>query len=813
MRGMMRRTIVPVMVGLACAAWASTARTQTPAQAPLPPQSRVTVTAGFDNGAEVHIDNIVMRVTAVRQSIVRVRIGRDGKLPEDASWAVPSQVRSTGVRVHPASDAQSIGFSTDALDVRIDRATLRLVVRDKVGRVVSADAPGEALQLNSTGFSLRKVMGEHERFFGLGDKTGGLDRRDHAFTLWNTDAYAFGDGSDPLYKSIPFFLAGGDAQSSYGLLLDNSFRSSFDFGKSERDVLRFGAESGPIDYYIIYGPHPKQVLEGYALLTGTQPLPPRWALGFQQSRYSYMTAARVREIATNFRRRKIPADVIYMDIDYQDRNRPFTTNPKTFPNIKSLMGEMKAQGFHIVTIVDLHVAAAPGQNYLPYDSGRAGDHFVHNPDGSVYVGKVWPGDSVFPDFTRAATRAWYGALYTDFAKAGVSGIWNDMNEPAIFERLDKTMPLDVVSRIDEPGFVKRTATQAEIHNIFGMQNTRATYDGLRTLNPDERAFVLTRASFAGGQRYAYTWTGDNSATWDHLRLATPQLLNLGMSGFVFSGVDVGGYAGMPSPELMSRWIAIHAFMPLFRAHSESGMPDKEPWAQGPIHEAIRKHFIEERYRLMPYIYTLAEEASRTGIPLARPVFLEFPERMGRSFGKPSDDASSFMLGSALLIATPQFGGSANEYRYGFNLPAGEWYDYWTGRAVKTHEIKLAPRIDQLPVFVRAGSIIPRQALIQHDGETPKGPLELHIYPGPDCQGTLYTDDGHSMAYQKGVYLRQQFRCTTDGDRLTVHFDQREGSFPAFWSTVALYVHGGRGKAAPRIIADHPQMGDVMVSIN
>ncbi len=769
----------------------------------------MTLTAVLANGVELHRDQHVMRVTAIRDGIIRVRISTNGTLLEDGSWAVLGTVRNTGVRTQPLNTAETIGFSTRALDVSLNRATMQLVVRDKAGRLISADAPGEAQQFSGKGFTLRKMMPEHERYFGLGDKTGGLDRRDHAFTLWNTDAYSFGDGSDPLYKSIPFFLAGEGAQSSYGILLDNTFRSSFDFGKSERDVLRFGAENGAIDYYILYGPHPKQVLADYALLTGTQPLPPRWALGFQQSRYSYMSADRVREIAREFRSRKIPADVIFMDIDYQDRNRPFTTNVKTFPDLKGLMGDLKAQGFHAVTIVDLHVAAAAKQGYAPYDSGLAGDHFLHNADGSTYVGKVWPGDSVFPDFTRAQTRAWYGTLYKDFVTAGVSGIWNDMNEPAIFERLDKTMPLSVVDRIDEPGFAKRSTTQAEVHNIFGMQNTRATFEGLSALSPDERPYVLTRASFAGGQRYAYTWTGDNSATWEHLRLATPQVLNLGLSGFSFSGVDVGGYSGAPSADLMTRWIEIHAFMPLFRAHSESGMPDKEAWTQGPVHEAIRKRFIEERYRLMPYLYTLAEEASRTGIPVARPLFLEFPALMGRYWGKPLDDASRFMLGSSLLIATPQMGGSATEYRYPLDFPAGDWYDYWTGQKVMTRELQLAPKIDELPVFVRGGSIIPRQAVVQHDGEVPTGPLELHIYPGPDCHGTLYTDDGHSMAYQKGVFLRQSFTCTSDVSGTTLHFGQREGGFLPFWSQIAVTVHGGR-QAVTQVIADHPGDGDVRI---
>lgn len=740
--------------------------------------------APLPNGIELHTGALAMRVVALRDDVVRVRIGRAGQLSEDASWAVLPGARGAQTAVNATPD----GFSTSKLSVSIDRATLALTVRDAAGKIISADTPDAPFTLSTKRFTLRKQLADGARIFGLGDKTSGLDRRGHSFSLWNTDAYGFGDGADPLYKSIPFFMAGNGAGNSYGILLDNSFRSTFDFGQTEPSVASFGADDGPIDYYIIFGPHPKQVLAGYAFLTGTSPMPPRWALGFQQSRYSYMSAARVREVASTYRKLKIPADAIYLDIDYQDRNRPFTTNAQTFPNFKGLMAGLSAEGFHAVTIVDLHVAAATNQGYTPYDSGVAGDQFVHRADGSLYIGKVWPGDSVFPEFTRTKTRDWYGTLYKNFMASGVSGIWNDMNEPALFERLDKTMPSDVMHRIDEPGFASRTATHAEIHNVFGMLNSRATFDGLTALAPDERPFVLTRASYAGGQRYAFTWTGDNQATWEHLRLATPQLLNLGLSGFPLVGADIGGYSGSPTPELLTRWTQIHAFTPMMRYHAEAGSRDKEVWVHGAVHTAIRRHFIEERYRLMPYLYTLAEDASRTGMPIMRPLFLEFPEQMGVVYNQPLDNAQSFMLGDAVMVTTPDIGGSRTEYRYDIKLPKGGWYDYWTGMKLLGNIVTAKPTLAELPVFIRAGSIIPKQAVIQHEGEVPQGALALHIYPGPDCHGTLYTDDGHSLAYKTGVYLRQHFTCAVGNDGLTVHLGAREGSFLPWWKKIDVIVH-------------------------
>ena len=373
-------------------------------------------------------------------------------------------------------------------------------------------------------------------------------------------------------------------------------------------------------------------------------------------------------------------------------------------------------------------------------------------------------------------------------------------------------PLDVVHHIASDQFAARDASHAEIHNVYGMENTRATYDGLKTLRPDERAFVMTRASFAGGQRYAVTWTGDNSSTWDHLKLSIHQLINLGLSGFSYSGADVGGFAGGPSPELLTRWFEIGAFTPVFRDHAATGTPRAEPWVDGPEQLAIRRRFVEERYRLMPYLYAVADDNARTGDPIMRPVFYDYPD----AIHAPCDASSSFTLGAALLIAPPPHFESPQAYDV--CLPKGGWYDYWTGQpvtgttgggdqpiqsasqtAVKNEQdgIKLSetPRLDYLPVFVRAGTILPRQALVQSTAETPDGPLQLDLYPGDDCHGTLYADDGHSIAYQRTGYLRQAVRCSTNPDgSLTISFDARQGRYSPWWKQMAVIVHGWQGEA-------------------
>jgi alpha-glucosidase len=763
------------------------------------------------DGIELKAGTANLRITALRDDILRVRISPGGAFPEDSSWAVLSRPRGTSVDVQAISgDARSahdvpfVGFRTASLEVRVERDPLRIVVRDLAGNVISSDAVGRPTKFQMGGFSVYKMMPADEHYFGLGDKAGTFDRRNQAYTLWNTDI-GTQESIDPIYKSIPFFLAIG-GRHSYGLFLDNTWRTWFDFGKQARDAYSFGAEGGPLNYYLIYGPTPKQVVEGYAYLTGTHPLPPLWALGFQQSRYSYYPESQIREIADRMRADKIPSDVLYLDIDYQDRNRPFTVNPQTFPNFPGLVSDLRKQHFHLVLITDLHIARAANQGYAPYDTGEAGNHFVKKADGSEFVGIVWPGPAVFPDFTRAQTRDWWGGLYKEFVQNGVAGFWNDMNEPSVFDGPDKTMPLDNIHRIEEPGFATRTATHSEIHNIVGLENARATYDGLLKLRPDERPFVLTRATFAGGQRYGLTWTGDNSSTWNHVRLATQQLLNLGLSGISFVGDDIGGFNASPPPDLLTRWIEVGAFNPMFRDHTTKGSLMQEVWVHGPEQEAIRRHYIETRYRLLPYIYTLADESARTGLPMMRPIFLEFPEIFAPSSNGFGNLDTEFLLGPSLLVAPQPFAETLDDYVVSF--PKGQWYDFWTGLKASTPPPeptivdiasagpgavfpappKIHPVLDTLPVYVRGGSILPLQPLIQSTDETPNGPLELRVYPGEPCTGSLYLDDGHTLRYQHGDFLRQAFTCQSDGNSVRIHFGARQGTYAPWWKNIEVVVY-------------------------
>ena len=733
----------------------------------------VTSVENTANGVLVTASAAHLQVSMLAPNVVRLRY-TESTFPPDQSFAVLPNAFPSPPQPRVTDSADAITLNTGELTVRIDKSPLRVAFLNAAGELISQDQPRTPPAFNGTAFRVWKSMPLNEHYYALGDKTGPLDHRNLAFTLWNTDEFGWQESTDPLYKAIPFFLALNEG-NAYGIFLDNTYRSSFDFGKAAHDAYSFGAEGGQLDYYFFYGPDAKRVVSDYTALTGRMPLPPLFALGYQQCRYSYYPEARVREIADGFRKRKIPADVIYLDIDYQEKNRPFTIDRERFPHFEGMVTDLRKQGFKLVLITDLHIAAVPG--YKPYDEGMAHDYFVKNPDGSVFVGPVWPGPSVFPDFTRAAVRDWWGTLYTGFVQMGVRGFWNDMNEPSVFDPPTKTMPLDTIHYVEQ-----RKTDHREIHNVFGMENVHGTYDSMLKLQPNLRPFVLTRAAYAGTQRYAATWTGDNTASWNHMRLSVPQIINLGLSGFAFTGDDIGGFNGSPTPELLTRWMELGTFNPAYRNHAAKGTRDREPWVDGPEHEAIRKRYIETRYRLLPYIYTGMEEASRTGIPVMRPLFLEFPKETALA-----TNGEEFMFGRSLLVA-PKAWPFVEPYEV--TLPAGDWFDYWTGEKLAgPREFKVDPPLDTLPVYVRAGSILPEQPVIEYVGQDIKGPLTLRVYPGPDCSGDLYADDGDTLAYQKGDFVRIHFTCEAAAGQVKVHISAGDGPYHPWFKELQLAVYG------------------------
>jgi alpha-glucosidase len=747
------------------------------------------------DGVELTTGAAKVRITVFRDGLFRVRVAPNGTFPKDSSWAVIESPEPPALKIE--ENQKEIRITAGSIVATVQRSPLLISFSDASGNVLLADEPSLPMAWNGPRVHVWKKMPLDENYYGLGDKAGPMNRRNRAFTNWNMDEFGWQESTDPLYKTIPFFI-GLRQGMAYGVFFDNTYRSVFDFGKESPDFFSFGAEGGELNYYFIAGPEPKKIIEEYTAMTGRSPLPPLWTLGYQQCRYSYYPESRAREIVKTLREKKIPADAIYFDIDYQQGNAPFTINREYFPTFEKLISDFRAQGMHTILITDLHIKKDPNHGYAPYDSGIKNDMFVKNPDGSVYVGTVWPGDSVFPDFTLTRAREWWGGLYKDFVGMGAAGFWNDMNEPALFLRADKTMPLDTVHRLDDGTSVDHRA----IHNVFGMQNVRATYEGLRKLQPEERPFVLTRAAYSGAQRYAATWTGDNSSTWNHLKMSTPMLLSMGISGFPLIGDDIGGFAGSPTADLLTRWFEVGALNPIYRDHTSKGTADQEPWVHGPEHEAIRRKYIELRYKLMPYLYTGIEEASRTGLPLMRPVFLEYPQA-SEFYG----DNRDFLFGRDFFVAPVTTDMVDAEE---VSLPPGEWYDFWTNAKLSsTEKITLHPRLDEMPLFVRAGAIVPMQPVVQYTDEKPNGPLELRVYlpnnaSSNGCRGTLYQDDGHTFAYQKGEILRVSYSCQVSNGSVTLASSIEKNAFQPWWKSAEVTLYGAA--AAPKEV----RIGDEII---
>ncbi|MBI5214932.1 MAG: DUF5110 domain-containing protein [Ignavibacteriae bacterium] len=661
-------------------------------------------------------------------------------------------------------------LSTSLLELRVDHNPFRLSIYDKKDSLINQDDPKKGMARSGNEIAVWKVMPQDEFYFGLGEKSGSLDRKGKSYANWNSDIPAYKADTDPLYQTIPFFY-GIKKGNAYGIFFDNTYRSYFNFGKEHPDQYSFGAVDGEMNYYFIYGPKPKDVLQKFNALTGTMPMPPKWSIGFQQCRWSYYPETRVREIAKNFRDRKIPCDVIYLDIHYMDAYKCFTWDNTRFPNPKQMTTDLAKDGFKIVTIVDPGIKKEEG--YWVYDEGMKGNHFAKYPDGKPFVGTVWPGACVFPDFTKQDSRDWWGSLYKSLVDVGIKGFWNDMNEPSVFDSPNKTFALEVMH--DANG---TPSDHRKNHNVYGMQMARGTYEGLLKLKPNERPFVLTRAGYAGVQRYSSIWTGDNISNWDHLEMAIPMCLGLSISGQPFIGTDIGGFVGNPSGELFARWMQLGVFTPLMRAHSVIDAMNKEPWEFGPEVEAINKKSIEMRYKFLPYIYTQFYNAATDGTPLMRPLVYDYPED-GNTLWK--DDL--FMFGDALLVA-PVIEERAT--KRGVYLPAGEWYDYWSNEKISGgKDITVDAPLDRLPLFVKAGSIIPTQQVVQYTDQEPIDPLTLEIFPAAIAETEWYEDDGISLDYQQGKYFTREATFSQTKENMKVALTQPKGDYKPPMRTIVM----------------------------
>jgi alpha-glucosidase len=701
------------------------------------------------------ISGASVQLSFVSANAVRIRMSPNGVFAPDFSYAVEGKARQA-VKLKVDDNAERIEIRADSANsarlVVQKKPALLITVYDAQGRVVVADDPARPMVFDpATGaVETSKQRGATELYYGFGEQALPLSRDQQYVAMWNTDAGNYPAGTSPLYQTIPFFTAVSQGRA-YGVFFDNTWRSYFDMGMSDPTRYTFGANGGELNYYVLTGGSertPSDVLAEYTELTGRGSLPPIWALGYQQSRYSYTPQAKVEAIARTFREKKIPGDVIYLDIDYMDGFRIFTWNPQTFAEPKKMLAELKSEGFHTVTIVDPGVKY--DEQYSVYQSGKAQGIYVRDAAGKELHARVWPGICAFPDFTDPKARAWWGAQYGKSLDEGVDGFWNDMNEPATF-RLDdstdpqpmhdpsKTFALDVQHNGDgQPG------NHARYHNVFGMQMARGTFEGVQKLRPDNRPFVLTRAGYAGVQRYAAVWSGDNIASWEHLALTIPLLTNLSISGVPFIGADVGGFNGTPSSELYTRWLQAAALTPFFRTHSAIDTAPREPWTYGGESEQINRATIELRYRILPYIYTLFAQNERDGRAVLRPLWFEYPSDPKAAL---LDD--QYLVGKDLLVAPVLHASAVKRNVY---FPRGDaWLDWWDGtRHEGGTNAEIAAPLDRLPLFIRAGASIPTQPVIQNTAEMKTVPLTIAVALGADGKGSIYQDSGEGYAYRKGA---------------------------------------------------------------
>ena len=720
-------------------------------------------------------NSVVLFVHFLTDIIIRFRFTSDGHFAPDFSYALNPDFSPLPPPLEFKEQADSYLISSTQIILYINKKGLLVNIADKAGNIILEDEKGYCWEYDlHTGNNVEKISkrvqsGEH--YYGLGDKACNMNLRGRRVQNWGSDTYGFNRNSDPLYKSVPFYI-GLHQKIAYGIFFDNTFRTFFDFAQERSNVTSFWAQGNEMNYYFFYGPELLQVSAQYSKLTGTPELPPLWALGYQQSKWSYYPEKVLKDIAQGFRDRQIPCDALYLDIDYMDGFRCFTWNKTHFPEPKRLIQELTNDGFKTVVIIDPGIKI--DKNYWVYQEGLKNDFFCRRADGPYMKGSVWPGLCHFPDYTRPDVREWWADLFKELIEDGVRGIWNDMNEPAVFEQ--GTFPDDVLFDYDGHPCSHRKA-----HNIYGMQMARASYMGLKKYLYPHRHLVITRAGYSGTQRYSATWTGDNVASWDHLWMANIQCQRLSISGMSFVGSDIGGFIETPSGELYIRWLQLGIFHAYCRTHSSGDHGDQEPWSFGEEITALAKKFIQLRYQLLPYLYTTFWQYVTYGTPMLRPLpFLDQDDT------ETYHRMAEFGVGDNLLICPITQAEVDGRWLY---LPRGTWHYYWTDAVVTGgKEVWADAGLDRVPLYIRAGAVIPFYPVQQYVGEKEIKVLTLHVYfTEGSLSSILYEDKGDDYDYTAGLFLKKTFRVTGTGTSLSIS-QKTEGKYEPTYETYQVILH-------------------------
>ena len=759
---------------------------------------RVTSVIEAERGLLAELHGEQLRIDFVRADLVRAKISRGGVFDESPTFAVSVDPLSQDVEVVFERGDDEVRLRTSALAVSLGLDPFRLDVHRSDGSPVvetAQDADGRywAYATLNDAFTVRRRCRQEDAIYGLGEKTGHHNRKGRDFTLWNTDVLnphatreftasrppddPRSDRSstefDPYYVSIPFFYHQSYPRGTMAAsFVDNGYRGTYEFSHPEEYRIHFSG--GQYTEYIFAGPGMPEILSSYTWLTGRIAPPPLWALGYHQSRWFRYTQTAVERLAESHREKDIPCDALWLDIEYMDGYRVFTWNTRAFPDVSGMLKRLDNLGFRVITIVDPGVKYDPG--YWVFDQARERDVLCKTEGGDIYVGQVWPGNTAFPDFVTEEARTWWGELNAAHVQSGLAGIWNDMNEPAT-----GIVPPNAMR------FGKGKYAHERYHNQYALLMAMATQAGLLHAMPDRRTFVLSRAGFAGIQRYAANWMGDNMSRWDHLWLSVPMAMGFGISGQAFVGADIGGFAGNSNAELFLRWMQYGVLTPFCRNHSELGNVDQYAWAWGDVVLDVVREAIRLRYRLLPYIYTTFIRAAETGAPVQRPLVFEY-----QYDPTVRDIDDEYLLGPDLLIAPVFAPGLTARQVY---LPAGSWYDWHSDVIVGGKRyVHTATPMEHIPIYARGGSVVPMwpDAPASTSGYHPSA-IELHLFvPGTDgtYHSRLQEDDGLTLAGLNGASYQTDFEVARTGNRVVLHAEVDGDGYPAFArEAFHLVVHG------------------------
>ena len=745
------------------------------------PSNIISYKKNLDTLSFTAANNVVLQITVQRDSLLRFRYATTGIFDKDFSYAI-TKYASRGYNFLEVTEAvDKYIITTSKLICHVAKLDMHITIYDaKDNTLICDDELGfhweESYEFGGDIVKMSKVSQESEAYYGMGDKPVDNNLKGKRFENWVTDSFAYGKNTDPIYKAIPFYT-GLHHKKSYGIFFDNSFRTFFDFCSERRNITSFWAQGGEMNYYFIYGPEMSDVVAMYTDLTGKpHELPALWTLGYHQCKWSYYPEAKVKEVTDKFRELQIPCDAIYLDIDYMEGFRCFTWSSEYFPDPKRMVKELADNGFKTIVIIDPGIKI--DTEYSVFKEGLEKDYFCKRADGPYMKGKVWPGECYFPDFTNPEVREWWSNLFKELVEdIGVKGVWNDMNEPAVMDVPGKTFPNDV--RHDYDG---NRCSHRKAHNVYGMQMARATYQGLKKFAYPKRPFVITRAAYSGTQRYTSSWTGDNVATWEHLTIANIQAQRMCMSGFSFIGSDIGGFAEQPNGELYARWIQLGIFHPFCRTHSSGDHGDQEPWAFGTNVTDIVRKFIEIRYQLLPYLYTAFWRYANEGIPILKSLVLYDQHDTHTHYRN-----DEFIFGEKIL-ACPITEANAKGRRMYF--PIGNWYNFWTDELLEGgQELWVDADLDSMPIFIKAGAIIPKYPIQQFVGEKPIDELVLDVYyKAGEETSQVFEDAQDGYDYIKGRYSLRNFKLV--GKEKSVIIQQfKSGKYITPYETLKIKFHG------------------------